>query len=1849
MKKIRNGKWIVSLGAAIMFLFSFIFSTGGGIFGVTENGELPSDPITASAEDAALNSKYDALVDGSSYYYSDQSKINAFRTGSIDTDVSTQEVDRSATHGTAANPFVINTVDQWNAFAADTANATKATNVFVLGADIDFSGKTFKPVPNLSAKFYGTNHILSNISYAFGSAAGGLFKVAAATAVITDMSLKNVNFTGIDSDGGFICGTSAASVLNCHVIGKLTGVSRSSRGIGGIIGNLNGGTVNIYRCSLFADFTLDGVHDGGVGGIFGDILTNTNINVYDCLVIAKYKISNQDLWFGGIGAAVNTGGGKVVIENCIAYSNVLDTTKSAGTRTEASLFNGWLRSTDVVSLTIKNCSSAGNLNYASKDYDMYGVLQWNDSLNYLTVSATNYNWYAKSPYVGGAMGCTNKTPASGAMQWNGAGSNTRENMWLNGISNATFSEKIWMNKAIVNDAYMTNTDVTSTSGYTIENSPVRNPLKVTVSYYNYKNGGDVAFDITKNEPQVVKAGNSLYTPTADETGANRKFLGWTTDKSGQSEPFKAVPSNMLGDNKLYAVWELDQKSVEITATGSGGDFAFDTAAKEASMTYNAGGGITLTADLITSGMSDPEIVYQWEKDGTAIESGGTAQDYTVENVRESGDYTVSLKIKSTSVPLFRGEVKATPVKAIINPAPLECVSITFENGRPYSGAPYNTANPVATVQDKSGNDIKGATKWASIYGTYNGEGSIVADGKETKKVVFTLDEEYNGNYGESVEFEVTFKIEYLTFTFSLPEYNKLELKVNLEYNQNYTYNNIASMFEEVFAPYMSDKTLAGYSPVFLVNGQRVKINDYRKMGSTAYPTVKESYSLTVDFDPQTYRVTYDPRNGEDPFFEEIGHGIRLSKPTDPALGVQLFLGWFYVFTDDEGNESERAWNFDADRVTRETDLYAKWLDADTLVELKVDILPFAEFNVREAIDPSMLTVKAVFEGSAEGQTKKLESVLTFDEQYKILYVGAADNKLHRNANGSPTQVIISYTYRKTGQAAQTKEYTLELEVNPIVLDTSKLKPYFQDKAVVYNGSAHSIEINQDVNSIIHELKNEVEYRYVNSGGEVVPAGNVIGIDTYTVYASFKPTHADFEAPEIQATLSIIAQKIMLEVTWDNTQFVYNGKVQVPTPTFKDDRGNEIKPNYELTGDTNAIDANSNAKPEYSVTIVLSAADVGYGLAMGQGTVKFTIAKATVAVPKQIKEFEYRGKEFDLNNLDPDLYLEYFEGFDPALMKVSTESDATGKDARRYNASVSLLNPACSEWDDGTSGSINMPWSIKKARLTVNWDKSDFVKNNGVQAPQVISFYTLYGDDKTAVDYRNDIQYTGDIAPIEVGNYTISVIIKSGVEWANNYELDETKDWSFVIVPKSGLEILTVKWDSEILFKFNGEVQRPAYKIVKKVNENEIDFTETMRNYIQWNDAALKSKWAGDYEAVISLNAAGSSKYYLSGETSCIYTIALNDNGEGTNPDNNGGGDNPITGTVELPLWQLIVGGVSAVLFLICTARSFGEYGKYKAAKKEAKELAAVSYSVTYGFAPLPLLAISFLGASETVWTAVACAALGLFLLSLAAMLILGKKRKAAELVLRREKARVEEEKEYARQEEQQRRDEAQQRRDEELRMMFAAMQQNYQQPQVGYDDMQNMIASAVTALLPGLQQSMQALPPAQSDANAYSAPQQNSEADDLRAQMAAQQAQMAQQQELINQLLQNQAQAASAQAYNEAAAAADEAFWIDESEKIVSLEELYGKLSDDAKRCYYEIGSYIMNKPQTMQNDGKYAVLFKYRGKTLFKLCIKEDAPVLYYATEEGGKSEVKINSAEALEAARKVVDLRIAQTDSQM
>ena len=79
------------------------------------------------------------------------------------------------------------------------------------------------------------------------------------------------------------------------------------------------------------------------------------------------------------------------------------------------------------------------------------------------------------------------------------------------------------------------------------------------------------------------------------------------------------------------------------------------------------------------------------------------------------------------------------------------------------------------------------------------------------------------------------------------------------------------------------------------------------------------------------------------------------------------------------------------------------------------------------------------------------------------------------------------------------------------------------------------------------------------------------IGTYTVVAHFKPDSPDYTAPSIRATLKIIDKQIELDYHYDQTEFVYNGKIQVPKFTFTDPDGNEIETNYHLTG--NGVDAN----------------------------------------------------------------------------------------------------------------------------------------------------------------------------------------------------------------------------------------------------------------------------------------------------------------------------------------------------------------------------------------------------------------------------------------------------------------------------------------------------------------------------------------------------------------------------------------------------------------------------------------------------------------------------------------------------
>ena len=636
-----------------------------------------------------------------------------------------------------------------------------------------------------------------------------------------------------------------------------------------------------------------------------------------------------------------------------------------------------------------------------------------------------------------------------------------------------------------------------------------------------------------------------------------------------------------------------------------------------------------------------------------------------------------------------------------------------------------------------------------------------------------------------------------------------------------------------------------------------------------------------------------------------------------------------------------------------------------------------------------------------------------------------------------------------------------------------------------------------------------------------------------------------------------------------------------------------------------------------------------GSGTGDKTVSWHLLPQSVAVPT------FRENSLTYNSVTYSIQ-DYLVGFDAEAMIIDDTSEYEAKDAGGYRVLVGLQHETNYVWaDPDFNGQIY--WTIAPKKLSLGWDSWNFAQDpsrpNQIFSPRVTRVSGIAdGDRNLTLTCADAFVYSGDVNANVAGSYKVVAdvtTVDNTYAWLRkNYVInDSTKTLYWVIRSNASEVIIKLIWDMQDngYYMYNGEVQRPSVIGIYDERDMPLDLNGYLVDYEGTFD-----QWAGDYtvKATVSSKDAPETQYRIVQETLSYRILKNGDQGgrPGTdpnpkpNPDENGGGDNPSPETIgAIP--QLIISGVSLVLILVFGIMTMNYASAAKRAKAKVKKLAQMSYS----FAPVGLLAPALLGISDSNWWIIAGVLMGLALFTAILMFIYRGKSRRALAMLEEEQERIEEEKELAREAE---RD----RRDNELKMMFAAMQQqNYQQQPVGYDDMQNMIASAVTALLPGLQQSMQALPPAQSQP-------ETSEADELRAQMA-------QQQEMINQLLQNQqaqqqSYAAPAQAYAEPE---PPVFTDDET---ISLEELYGKMSDDAKRLYYEIGGYIMGKPDTAQNDGKYSVLFKHRGKTLFKLCIKNDAPVLYYALDNGTQGEAIISDLSTLEMAKGIVDLRISQSD---
>ncbi|MCX4363060.1 MAG: hypothetical protein OSJ74_06740, partial [Clostridia bacterium] len=894
----------------------------------------------------------------------------------------------------------------------------------------------------------------------------------------------------------------------------------------------------------------------------------------------------------------------------------------------------------------------------------------------------------------------------------------------------------------------------------------------------------------------------------------------------------------------------------------------------------------------------------------------------------------------------------------------------------------------------------------------------------------------------------------------------------------YSYNKIANMFQSVFVEYyesiQDDPELIGSfdgrTPVFVWEGTEIDINAFRNMSGDAYTDLTEPPErVEVRFVLKSYTVTYDPNNEGNVWrVEDVKYNKFLSRPTNPSNGSKLFMGWYYETEEIDtatGQKKLAKWDFDQDRVTRDITLVAQWLVADKLVSIEIEVVG-KEFIAGDKIKKGQLKVTANFEGKIGEEVVKQGMELDWEEYESGIEIDALGGVLHITDPSNPN-VGVSVTYEYNGQSVTE---TVDVRVTPRKIDTSGLD-FGQDANNEIRMEADGTPKNlpePDESELLNLGIDSVRFEYYDGKNNKLEPEDVVRAGRYTVKVIFESSSYDEAADELTFTLVLgTFTEVTVEWSYDSENpYVYNGKPQAPTAKVYRSNGSEIG-NIKITysGDTEAITSG-----EYVIKAELEGT---YRIVSGESC-EFKIVKAKLEVPQFEKgSVRYDGKEKNICD-----YLKE-SGYNEDLMETVGDG-AVGTGVGTYRVTLRLKDTANCSWADGSTGSKVIEWSIEKALLIPNWDNWEFVYDGeSGYAPKItgIADGLAEGD---SLDANNDFVYkiydeNGNEVEAsqvsEVGSYKI--VAKLNGDLSANYEIDEaTKEWSFVVVPKSGMTILTVEWD-ETQFRYDGSVHYPTYKVYDRDGN---DVTESLGEQLKFSEGYRTEKELGTYR--VSVSVKDSETYFIRSGTVCVYKI-VDEHGyapseEETNnrdedkdgEDKDGGMSFDNVGEMLKQWWQVIASGVSIVLIVAFLAKT----ASYESRRKDAKKTQESKYSNYYAAGTTGLFGLAMTG-----WTAIACALMGCAAASLAIMLIAKSRCKKAERSL----ADSKEEYERNRAESEAR------QRDENMRMMFMSMmggQGNMQgqgMPQgaymgggygIGVEEMRGLISETVTAMLPGVQQ-----------------------------------------------------------------------------------------------------------------------------------------------------------------------------------
>ncbi len=169
--------------------------------------------------------------------------------------------------GTAADPYIIGTTDEWNAFAEFMATCSEPmTDKYVkLTADLDFTGKTIKPfsydgVTPFNGTFDGNSKTVKAEYTASAEAEGILFRTVDADAYVHDITVEGKLTTALSKAGGMI-GTLKGKLENATNRATVTAGTKSY--VGGLVG-VAGTGASLTKCVNEGEVSSAGTYASGL-------------------------------------------------------------------------------------------------------------------------------------------------------------------------------------------------------------------------------------------------------------------------------------------------------------------------------------------------------------------------------------------------------------------------------------------------------------------------------------------------------------------------------------------------------------------------------------------------------------------------------------------------------------------------------------------------------------------------------------------------------------------------------------------------------------------------------------------------------------------------------------------------------------------------------------------------------------------------------------------------------------------------------------------------------------------------------------------------------------------------------------------------------------------------------------------------------------------------------------------------------------------------------------------------------------------------------------------------------------------------------------------------------------------------------------------------------------------------------------------------------------------------------------------------------------------------------------------------------------------------------------------------